>query len=112
MDNCWRENKNKYLFGYCSYLVQQGVFKTVIANFFTVGHTHNDVDQMFSKFSMNLRQNNAITLNEFMSVVRSSISSGICLKSGYFENIPNISGLMEDEDWLNNIRGIVLFEII
>ena len=29
MDNCWRENKNKYLLGYCAQLVEMKIFKKV-----------------------------------------------------------------------------------
>ena len=29
LDNCWRENKNRYMFGYCAMLVEGGVFRKV-----------------------------------------------------------------------------------
>lgn len=37
LDNCWRENKNKTMFGYLSWLVETGVFNRVECGFFPVG---------------------------------------------------------------------------
>ena len=62
MDNCARENKNRYVFGYLGLLVQRKVFKEVILSFLPVGHTHEDIDQMFSKFSAYLKGHDAITI--------------------------------------------------
>lgn len=50
LDNCWRENKNKYLLGLASMLVDEGVFRKVKISFLPKGHTHEDPDQMFSCF--------------------------------------------------------------
>jgi hypothetical protein len=105
MDNCWRENKNKYVFGYASYLVQQKVFKNVIISYFQVGHTHNDVDQLFSKISHHLRSTNAITLEELHQCVKESTSSSVTLDCNYIENVPNISKMMDEDGWLNPICG-------
>jgi hypothetical protein len=49
MDNCWRENKNRYLFGYLALLVFRRIFRTVFIHFLPKGHTHEDIDQMFSR---------------------------------------------------------------
>ena len=38
-DNCWRENKNRYVFGFLDWLVELGVFQEVTLNFLIVGHT-------------------------------------------------------------------------
>jgi hypothetical protein len=105
MDNCWRENKNQFVFGYASYLVQQKVFKNVIINFFQVGHTHNDVDQLFSKVSQYLRSNNAITLDDLHQCVKNSTSSSPTLDCKHIENVPNISRMMQENNWLNSICG-------
>ena len=37
LDNCWRENKNKTMFGYFCWLVATGVFKRIECGFFLVG---------------------------------------------------------------------------
>ena len=71
MDNTSRENKNKYVMGYFAYLVEAGIFRKVAIqfimsfhdlfffpqirlNFLPVGHTHEDVDQLFSRIAQRL----------------------------------------------------------
>lgn len=66
MDNTARENKNKYVLGFCAAFVELKIFKNVRylkcymtiryfcnlqvqVNFLPVGHTHKDIDQLFSK---------------------------------------------------------------
>ena len=39
-DNCWKENKNKYVLGLCELLVRKKIFKEVHLSFLFVGHTH------------------------------------------------------------------------
>lgn len=51
MDNCARENKNRYVLAFMAYLVERKIFRKVKISFLMVGHTHEDVDQVFSKFS-------------------------------------------------------------
>ena len=40
---------------YCNMLVDLGVFERVELNFLPVGHTHCDVDQLFSRIAVALR---------------------------------------------------------
>jgi len=60
MDNCTRENKNKWVLAYLSWLVQRGVFETIELSFLPVGHTHEDIDQLFSRLAVYLRGHDAI----------------------------------------------------
>ncbi|PIK34158.1 hypothetical protein BSL78_29027 [Apostichopus japonicus] len=48
MDNCFRENKNKFVLSFAALLVERDIFEEVYIHFLPVGHTHEDVDQMFS----------------------------------------------------------------
>ena len=43
-------------------LVEKGIFKKVKVNFLLVGHTHDHIDQMFSRFSKKLARCDAFTL--------------------------------------------------
>ena len=52
LDNTCKENKNRFLFGYCAMLVRLGLFEKVVVGFLPKGHTHEDIDQMFSRFSV------------------------------------------------------------
>lgn len=67
LDNCSRENKNKYLIGYCHWLVSNKVFKYIYISFLPVGHTHEDVDQMFSGFVSGMKRVPRVySVNEFI----------------------------------------------
>ena len=47
-DNCWRENKNRFVFSFLAKLVKAGIFEEATMDFLIVGHTGNEVDQLFS----------------------------------------------------------------
>ena len=72
MDNCFRENKNQYVIAYLNFLVKSRVFHEVIVSFLPVGHTHEDIDQFFSRVSIYMKRNDAVTMNEFAECVRNS----------------------------------------
>ena len=50
-----RENKNRYLFAYFKSLVDCGIFEHIYLNFLPVGHTHCDIDQLFSRVATFLK---------------------------------------------------------
>ncbi|KAL3890072.1 hypothetical protein ACJMK2_002369 [Sinanodonta woodiana] len=49
-------NKNKYFLGFLGYLVKRQFVKEVWLSFLIVGHTHEDIDQAFSKISHKLNE--------------------------------------------------------
>lgn len=67
-------NKSKDLMAYCSFLVEKGVFKKIKINFLMVGHTHENIDQLFSRFSVSLRSEDALTVKMLMKVARESFT--------------------------------------
>ena len=91
-DNCYRENKNKFIFGLCALLVELKIVKKVSifeskklfllyivyilvhiqvkVNFLPVGHTHEDVDQLFSRISGHLKKQGAESLQGMHLVLR------------------------------------------
>ncbi|XP_045208259.2 uncharacterized protein LOC123560063 [Mercenaria mercenaria] len=72
LDNTCRENKNKFFLGMMAFLVKKRFVREVWISFLIVGHTHEDVDQCFSRISMKMRNRNTLTLNELHSVIQSS----------------------------------------
>jgi hypothetical protein len=62
LDNACSDNKNRYVFSFFSLLVHKGVFREVYVNFLLVGHTHEDIDAMFGRWSCRLRENDYPTL--------------------------------------------------
>ena len=75
MDNCSRENKNKYVFAFCALLVELGIFRKIKVSFLMVGHTHEDVDQMFSRYSTHLGRSDSFTMDSLMDAFENSLLS-------------------------------------
>jgi hypothetical protein len=59
LDNTTKQCKSRFFLGYCAYLVHLGVVKDVVISFLPVGHTHEDIDQLFSRISVYLQQHDA-----------------------------------------------------
>jgi hypothetical protein len=51
-------------------LVRAGVFEEIYVSFLPVGHTHEDIDQMFSRFAIVIRYHDTVTLDEMAEVFR------------------------------------------
>lgn len=45
MDNCWKDNKNKWFFGFMTHLVESRWFKSVEIYYLPPGHSHDMVDR-------------------------------------------------------------------
>jgi hypothetical protein len=68
MDNCWRENKNLYVLGYLGLLLHYSLFEKIKVSLLPPGHTHANIDQMFSTFIIGLLSTcNTKTLQEFVT---------------------------------------------
>jgi hypothetical protein len=68
MDNTCKDNKNRFVFAYCNMLVDMGLFERVEINFLPVGHTHCDVDQLFSRVSVSLYGSYCISFAQLLDV--------------------------------------------
>ncbi|KAL3680702.1 hypothetical protein R1sor_023658 [Riccia sorocarpa] len=69
MDNSAKDNKNVHVHAFCSELVIRGVFETVEVNFLMVGHTHEDVDALFSKVTAQTINKDVLTLPALMAEI-------------------------------------------
>jgi hypothetical protein len=97
MDNVAWDNKNWFVFCFWSLLVPKGIFREVYVNFMLVGHTHDDIDALFGRWSMFLRKEN-------FSTIPFSMKSFMRVKS-----IPTIPHLIEEvPDFKGFIVGCVL----
>ena len=72
LDNTYKENKNIYVFRAMAYLIQQEIFETIDVSFLLVGHTHNDVDQVFSRISKKLFPCNVFSFEEMLRAIKES----------------------------------------
>jgi hypothetical protein len=107
MDNCARENKNRYVLSYCNYLIQQKVFNTIELSFLPVGHTHEDIDQMFSRFAEYFRTYDAPSISDFMKGIKSAYTPVPIVERIY--EILDFKSIINSEDILNIIEGMNLF---
>jgi hypothetical protein len=70
LDNCPSENKSRAFYILIATLVGFGVFDTVNVNYLMVGHTHEDIDQLFSVLSRYLTGIDVWTPSQFLAVRR------------------------------------------
>ncbi|KAL3691369.1 hypothetical protein R1sor_005020 [Riccia sorocarpa] len=70
LDNIVRENKNGIVFAYLAMLVEKKIFRKIKVGFLIVGHTHDHVDQMFSRFSVALRGKKVFTMPQMQQVIQ------------------------------------------
>jgi hypothetical protein len=56
MDNCVKDNKNRFLIAFLSLLMAKEVFEEVKLGFLVVGHTHEDINGCFGYLSKKLKE--------------------------------------------------------
>lgn len=105
VDNCVRENKNRYFFAYFQCLVHLGVFKTIQISFLPIGHTHADIDQSFSSIGAHLSINDAYTLFDMICELSKCYAGRA--KAFELDRIVNFSGLCESSGCLTNVDHFV-----
>lgn len=74
LDNTSKENKNSTVLVYLAMLVLLGVFVTVVVSFLPVGHTHEDIDQLFSRIAQLLRKSIVKTVPELMELLKKAFT--------------------------------------
>jgi len=61
-DNCYKENKNKHMLFFAACLIKWGWFDEVYLSYLLTGHTHEDIDCLFSYLKLILRHDEYNTL--------------------------------------------------
>ncbi|XP_071851801.1 uncharacterized protein [Apostichopus japonicus] len=93
MDNCFRENKNKFVLSFAALLVERDIFEEVYIHFLPVGHTHEDVDQMFSCVARHLNHTNVYTLEDLEIETAKSFTPHIDVRA--VTAIPNVKSVLD-----------------
>ncbi|XP_030848478.1 uncharacterized protein LOC115927151 [Strongylocentrotus purpuratus] len=75
LDNTARENKNRHVFAFLSLLVELNIFKKIKVGFLMVGHTHEDVDQFFSRISTHLKKHSITTFPKLLQAIPASFNT-------------------------------------
>ena len=60
------------MISYLSLLVEVGMFDYIKMSYLPVGHTHEDIDQAFSRIAVYLNRHDAIDMDEFIHAVSES----------------------------------------
>ena len=102
LDNTTHQNKGKFLVAFLSLLVKAKVFKKVFVVFLPVGHTHERVDQMFSRLAVYLRYHNALSLKELQHCVASCYTTAEGLKP-VVEELHAVANISE---WCNKKKAL------
>ena len=101
LDNTTKQNKGRYLLAFLALLVEAGSFRKIIVSFLPVGHTHEDIDQFFSRVAMALRRHDAHSRIMLADVIkRISVRRtewGKVRSVVHWENVGNISCWLEDK---------------
>jgi hypothetical protein len=109
LDNTCKQNKNKYLIGVLAYLVNSGVFSEILVSFLPKGHTHEDIDQLFSRLVIALLCRDARSVAELLRIIRSAYRD----KHGRHTETEEVSAPANLSQWiapyLHNMDGITRF---
>ena len=84
LDNYAKDNKYRYVFCFWSLLVAKGIFKEVFMSFLMVGHTYDDIDASFGRWSMNSHKEDSPTIPLLMKSYMD------------LENVPVIPHMIEE----------------
>ena len=94
MDNATGDNKNHFVFCFWSLLVANKIFREVYVNFMIVGHTHDDIDALFGRWSMALKKESFPTIpllmKSFMDV------EAVPTIPHLIEEVPDFKKFIED----------------
>ena len=104
MDNCSGENKNRTVFAFCGMLIHKKIYESVTLSFLIPGHTHDDIDQMFSTWSQYFRRNNLYTLDHISEFVNQTYTDSNKKPTPY-----NLSWLCDFKSWLDNLNSMEQF---
>jgi hypothetical protein len=75
VDNCWRENKNKTMIAYLGLLIKYGWFKEIFMYSLPPGHTHEDIDQMFSTWNVHYWKKGLQSVNDISQFINWAYSN-------------------------------------
>ena len=91
------ENKNQWMISYLALLIELGIFDKIKMCFLPVGHTHEDIDQAFSRIATYLNKHDALSYDEFVEAITRSISHDTKKP-----NVINVGQSFDFKAWLNS----------
>ena len=90
MDNCARENKNRHHLAFCHVLIEKRWFSDIFVTFLPSGHTHEDIDRMFRRYTDLRACEDCDTPSDFVS---------LWVTEAYRTSIPKVKYITRRYDW-------------
>jgi hypothetical protein len=111
LDNTTRQCKNRFVVGYLAYLVECGVFKKIVLSFLPKGHTHEDIDQMFSRYAIALRRSTVWSRQDLEQVLVEAWADneGRPVRVRHMDSVTNMSDWLEKYVPKEQYKGITGF---
>lgn len=108
MDNCSGENKNVHVAKFASMLVDRNMFRSVTTSYLQVGHTHEDIDFLFSVMSTAIRKmGNWDNPGQMVERVQMAMDAHV---TRTMKDIPVRSGMLDAvrdwKQWLGPLGGV------
>ena len=117
LDNTSKQCKNRFMLGWLGYLVLLGRFTTIVLSFLPVGHTHEDIDQVFSRLSVYLACHDAHNMDELHDAIKKSYQTrdGHRAQCSFWDRTANFSEWIEEYleifDGISTFRQFRLFKV-
>jgi hypothetical protein len=74
LDNTVSTNKSKYVKAYLKSLIDCGLFEEIYVHYFQVGHTHCDIDQLFSRIAIYLLDKVVINFDDLLEACKLAVA--------------------------------------
>ena len=104
-DNCFKENKNRWMMAFCYWLIYIGWFQEIMISMLSFSHTYIDFDQMFSTLAQYLDQHSIEFITDIIDCVDQVYKKEDIRAKGHFLPfvfkrmvILNSSGLVRSKD--------------
>lgn len=103
--------RDKYVVVYLHMLVQKRVFQKIKVGFLLVGHTHDQIDQMFSKFSSKLNKRRAFRVDTLAEILKDSYNPKAEII--FVNEVADFKKFVSDKDQPNDtgMNGYVLYPL-
>ena len=104
MDNCSGDNKSGHMCKWFSWLVDAGIFRSTVASYLQVGHTHEDIDFLFSVMSTGIAKMQAWdTPQQMADCVQRNMAAHV---RRTLKEIPVASGMLPAvRNWMSWLDG-------
>ena len=100
VDNTVSQAKNGFVGAFCAYVVAKQMFQTVTMNYLMVGHTHEDIDQVFSLLvSQVVRRYRYETVQDLKQYMEAVLGPAFQAKGEAFKAI-ELNSVRKFTDWL------------